>query len=94
MDMFGGPRQQGSLDPLSHPRLQRTQAMIGEKAKQEITRELAAIAVEQSMLLQQIIGIEEHYEAGLLTHSELVKLTKQCMSRQRELTARTERIYK
>ena len=68
--------------------------MISDKAKQEISRELAMIAIEQATLLHKIEEIEASYEAGLLSHGELVVLTKLAVERQKLLSERTERIYK
>jgi hypothetical protein len=67
---------------------------ISDKAKHEISRELATIAIEQATLLHKIEEIEASYEAGLLSHGELVILTKLAMERQKLLSERTERIYK
>lgn len=93
MDMQRRAPEQGPLDTLSHTWLQRTQA-VKPKAKFEIEQELAMIAVAQAALLKRINEIEEHYQSGLITHTELVKLTKDAMHRQKHLTERTERIYK
>lgn len=67
---------------------------LSEKAKAEITVELAAVRIQQTALRDRALQIEQEYEAGLISHPELVTATVDLMERQRELLAIMERMYR
>lgn len=67
---------------------------LSQKARDEITVELAAIRVEQEALLDHIRAVTDAYENGMITHPELVRMTFDIMNAQTVLTERADRLYK